>query len=415
MIRIGAIMSDRLVSSLRESLEGLDVVVVALGSSFRRINPRAASALEGIVCELSEAALDGHGDQASWLGSMPCAGLPVGSHAQALASAAGIANVIRDPEDLSQWLASLASPDGVAVPAPAGHIIAVWGPAGSPGRSTLALCLAATLARRDQRVIVVDADSYAPSLAPMLGLHESRSGVQSLSRHARLETVDPHVLEACAVNLELGAQSFSVITGLNSAAQYVDCGFLAWSRALTTLRAVGHTLVVDLAAPVLQLAGETIGAPMRNALTLSTLEVADRVAVIANPTQLSILRLSRDWSRLTELAEAASLDVCLNNAPANDRGSLDDSLHALWQFTGVDEAAVFPRDRLRSDASSGLSALLCAPEGRNPLMTSMGRYVTSRMGIPPKSAPRSGRPVGSAGSVPKFSLVNWAGVKKRLP
>jgi MinD-like ATPase involved in chromosome partitioning or flagellar assembly len=408
-------MSDRLVSSLRESLEGLDVVVVALGSSFRRINPRAPSALEGIICELSEAALDGHGDQASWFGSMPCAGLPVVSHAQTLASAAGIANVIRDPEDLSHWLASLASPDGVSVPVTAGHIIAVWGPGGSPGRSTLALCLAATLARRNQRVIVVDADSYAPSLALLLGLHESQSGVQSLSRHARLETVDAHVLEACAVNLELGAQSFSVITGLNSPAQYVDCGFLAWSRALTTLRAVGHTLVVDLAAPVLQLTGETIGAPMRNALTLSTLEVADRVVVIANPTPLSILRLSRDWSRLTELAEAATLDVCLNNAPANDRGSLDDSLHALWQFTGVDEAAVFPRDRLWSDASSGLSALLCAPEGKNPLMTSMGRYVTSRMGIPPRSSPRSGRPVGSAGSGPKFSLVNWAGVKKRLP
>lgn len=415
MIRIGAIMSDRLVSSLRESLEGLDVVVVALGSSFRRIDSPASSALEGIVCELSEAALDGHADQASWLGSMPCAGLPVVSHAQALASAAGIGTVIRGPEDLSQWLASLAVPEGVSVPATAGQIIAVWGPAGSPGRSTLALCLAATLARRDQRVIVVDADSYAPSLAPMLGLHESRSGVQSLSRHARLETVDADVLEACAVNLELGAQTFSVVTGLNSAAQYVDCGSLAWSRALTTLRAVGHTLVVDLAAPVLQLPGETIGGPMRNALTLSTLEEADRVLVVANPTQLSILRLSRDWPRLTELAESASLDVCLNNAPANDRRSLDNSLHALWQFTGIDEATIFPRDRLWSDASSGLSALLCAPEGGNPLMTSVGRYVTSRMGIPPRSAPRSGRPVGSAGSGPKFSLVNWAGVKKRLP
>ena len=415
MIRIGAIMSDRLVSSLRESLEGLDVVVVALGSSFRRINPRAASALEGIVCELSEAALDGHGDQASWFGSMPCAGLPVVSHAHTLASAAGIANVIRGPEDLSQWLASLAVPEGVSVPATAGQIIAVWGPAGSPGRSTLALCLAATLARRNQRVIVVDADSYAPSLAPMLGLHESRSGVQSLSRHARLETVDAHVLEACAVNFELGAQSFSVVTGLSSAAQYVDCGLLAWSRALTTLRAVGHTLVVDLAAPVLQLAGEIIGGPMRNALTLSTLEVADRVVVIANPTPLSILRLSRDWSRLTELAESASLDVCLNNAPANDRGSLDNSLHALWQFTGVDEATVFPRDRLWSDASSGLTALLCAPEGKNPLMTSVGRYVTSRMGIPPRSAPRSDRSGSSGRGEPGFSLANWAGVKKRLP
>jgi hypothetical protein len=173
--------------------------------------------------------------------------------------------------------------------------------------------------------------------------------------------------------------------------------------------------VVDLAAPVLQLPGETIGGPMRNALTLSTLEEADRVLVVANPTQLSILRLSRDWPRLTELAESASLDVCLNNAPANDRGSLDNSLHALWQFTGIDEATVFPRDRLWSDASSGLTALLCAPEGKNPLMTRVGRYVTSRMGIPPRSSPRSDRSGPSGRGEPGFSLVNWAGIKKRLP
>ena len=415
MIRIGAIMSDWLVSSLRESLEGLDVVVVALGSSFRRINPRATSELEGIVCELSEAALDGHGDQASWFGSMPCAGLPVVSHAQTLASAAGIANVIRDPEDLSQWLVSLAIPDGVSVLATAGQIIAVWGPAGSPGRSTLALCLAATLARRDQRVIAVDADSYAPSLAPLLGLHESRSGVQSLSRQARLETVEDKTLEACAVHYPLGGQSFSVVTGLNSPSQYVDCGSLAWSLALTTLRQAGHTLVVDLAAPLLQLPGETIGGPMRNALTLATLGLADRVLAVANPTPLSILRLSRDWPRLTELAGAVEFDLCLNNAPANDQGYVDESLHALWQFTGHDETTVFPRDRLWAAPSPDVSTLLSSPEGKNPLMMSVGRYVTSRMGIPPRLVPRASRQGDSARPKPEFSRPNWAGGKKRLP
>ena len=415
MIRIGAIMSDRLVSSLRESLEGVDVVVVALGSSFRRINPRATSALEGIVCELSEAALDGHADQASWFGSMPRAGLPVVSHAQALASAAGIANVIRGPEDLSQWLASLASPDGVSVPATAGQIIAVWGPAGSPGRSTLALCLAATLARRDQRVIVVDADSYAPSLAPMLGLHESRSGVQSLSRHARLETVAAHALESCAVSYQLGRHSFSVVTGLSSPAHYVDCGSLAWSLALTTLCQAGPTLVVDLAAPLLQLPGETIGGPMRNALTIATLEVADRVLAVANPTPLSILRLSRDWPRLAELAGAAKLDVCLNKAPPNDQRPIDESLHALWQFTGNDETTVFPRDRPWAAASPDVSSLLSSPEGKSLLMTSVGRYATSRLGIPPITADRTA-PVGR--SVRGYLRVSWpnrADDKKRLP
>jgi MinD-like ATPase involved in chromosome partitioning or flagellar assembly len=414
MIRIGAIMSEALVASLRESLEGLDVVVVPLGVSFRQIHSLDEE-LAGIVCELSEAALDGYAHEPQRLRSIPRAGLPVVSHAQALASAAGIATVIRGPEALSQWLASLAVADDVAVPAPAGQIIAVWGPSGSPGRSTLALCLAATLARRDQRVMVVDGDSYAPSLAPMLGLHETQSGVQSLSRHARLETVEAKALEACAVHYPLGGQSLSVVTGLNSPAHYVDCGSLAWSRALTTLRQAGHTLVVDLAAPRLQLPGETIGGPMRNALTLATLDAADRVLAVANPTPLSILRLSRDWPRLSELADAARLDVCLNKAPANDQRSIDESLHALWQFTGNDETTVFPSVRLWAAASADVSALLLSPEGKNPLMMSVGRYVTSRMGIPPRSAPRSSRQGDSARSEPKFSLPNWAGVKKGLP
>jgi hypothetical protein len=154
---------------------------------------------------------------------------------------------------------------------------------------------------------------------------------------------------------------------------------------------------------------------MRNALTLATLEVADRVLAVANPTPLSILRLSRDWPRLTELADAASLDVCLNNAPANDQRSLDESLHALWQFTGNDETTVFPSDRLWAVASPDVSALLASPEGKNPLMMSVGRYVNSRMGIPPRPVLRSSRQGDSARPKPKFSLPNWAGGKKGLP
>ena len=154
---------------------------------------------------------------------------------------------------------------------------------------------------------------------------------------------------------------------------------------------------------------------MRNALTLATLDVADRVLAVANPTPLSILRFSRDWSRLSELADAARLDVCLNNAPANDQRSVDESLHALWQFTGHDETTVFPSDRLWSAGSGDVSALLIAPEGKNPLMMSVGRYVTSRMGIPPRPVPRSSRQGDSARLKPKFSLPNWAGGKKGLP
>jgi hypothetical protein len=236
-----------------------------------------------------------------------------------------------------------------------------------------------------------------------------------MSRHARLPNLEASTLEACALHYELGDQSLGIITGLSNAAQYVDCGSLAWAGALSVLRDAGHTLVVDLAAPLLQLPGEAIGGPMRNALTIATLEMADKVVVVANPTPLSILRLSRDWPRLTELAQAGSLDVCLNNAPSNSQNAIDDSVHALWQFTGQDEATVFRRDRLWSEPSVNVGALLSAPEGKNLLMMSVGRFATSRWGITPRSAPRlvpSGVPSQGLG---RFSLPDWAGGKKRLP
>lgn len=408
-------MSYDLAESLRESLETTGVLLSHLGPSFAVMKPRGAQTLQGLLCELSDEALAGYADREPAVLSLPCAGLPVVTHADDLASEAGIGTVIRGPEDLAQWISSL-DPGSVAPSASsAGHIIAIWGPAGSPGRSTIALCLAATLAVRGERVILVDGDSYAPSLAPLLGLHPAQSGVVSLSRHARIDNPDATALEACGVHCQLGSQSFSVITGLSSPSQYVDCGALPWSNALTTLRAAGHTLVVDVAAPLLQLPGETIGGPMRNALTLATLEVADRVIVVANPIPLSILRLSRDWPRLRELAPVAALDVLLNKVPANSQGSIDDSLHALWQFTGRDEAIILPHDRTWSGSSDTVNALLSAPNRKNLLMTSVGRFATAQTGTVPKPAARP-RP-SSATDQPKwsFSLPNWATDKKRLP
>ena len=415
MIRIGVVMSEALVESLRDSLVGDDVVVVPLGSAFSQVSAADVVELQGLMCELSEGSLDGYAERGPGLRGLQCAGLPVVPHSQHLAVEAEIATVIRHPDDLSQWLSSLAVSSQAQIARSTGHIIAVWGPAGSPGRSTVALCLAATLARRSDRVMLVDGDSYAPSVAPLLGLHQRESGVVAMSRHARVSRPEPSALEDCVVRYELGDAGFGVVTGLSNPAQYVDCGSLAWAGALGALREVGHTLVVDLAPPLLQLPGETIGGPQRNALSIATLELADKVVVVANPTPLSVLRLSRDWPRLTDLAQTASLEVCLNNAPSNPQSAVDDSAHALWQFTGHDEATVLPRDRLWLESSPNVNALLSATEGKNPLMTNVGRFATSRWAITPQ--PGATRvPTGARGwAAARFSFQDWAKQKKRLP
>ena len=58
-----------------------------------------------------------------------------------------------------------------------GQLIAVWGPAGAPGRTTVAAGLAAELAAGGLPVLLIDADPYGGCIAQLLGMLEEAPGV----------------------------------------------------------------------------------------------------------------------------------------------------------------------------------------------------------------------------------------------
>src|SRR6185436_14478718 len=78
-----------------------------------------------------------------------------------------------------------AEPEADAVPpgaAQQGRLVAVWGPAGAPGRTTVATSLAAGLARRGLATTLVDADPYGGAVAQHLGVLDEVSGLLSAAR-----------------------------------------------------------------------------------------------------------------------------------------------------------------------------------------------------------------------------------------
>ena len=76
-----------------------------------------------------------------------------------------------------------------------GLMVAVTGPAGAPGRSTVALNLAAEWA---PRVLLVDGDSAAPSLGFQLGLPAGAPGTHGAGREAALgRLTEPVLRNAC--------------------------------------------------------------------------------------------------------------------------------------------------------------------------------------------------------------------------
>ena len=81
---------------------------------------------------------------------------------------------------------------GGAGPAPRGRrppVIAVWGPTGAPGRTTVALNLAAELALR-RPTLLVDLDTYGASIAQALGLLDEAPGVAAAARAADQGALD---------------------------------------------------------------------------------------------------------------------------------------------------------------------------------------------------------------------------------
>ena len=114
------------------------------------------------------------------------------------AAALGLYEVLDDNaswDEIERLLhADLAS--AVVGPAPEpGSTIAVWGPAGAPGRTTVAINLAAEIAACGHRVVLVDADSYGGSIAPALGLLDEAPGFAAACRLAASDSLTALELE----------------------------------------------------------------------------------------------------------------------------------------------------------------------------------------------------------------------------
>ncbi|HWU23008.1 MAG TPA: hypothetical protein VN088_15840, partial [Nocardioides sp.] len=70
-----------------------------------------------------------------------------------------------------------------------GRVIAVWGPTGAPGRTTVAVGLAAQLARRGLSTVLIDADPYGGAVAQHLGVLDEVSGLLAAARLASAGTL----------------------------------------------------------------------------------------------------------------------------------------------------------------------------------------------------------------------------------
>ncbi|WP_380167546.1 CpaE family protein [Jannaschia sp. R86511] len=231
-----------------------------------------------------------------------------------------------------------------------GRLVAVWGPAGAPGRTTVAVGVAAELAAAGAEVLLVDADTYAASVAQVLGLLDESPGLVAAVRAGLDGRLDPDRLARLA---PVVAPRLRVLTGLTRSARWSElrpAGLQAvWSSAR---RLVDH-VVVDLATPLEEddeLSYDT-AAPRRNGAALDVLRAADDVLVVGSADPVGLQRLVRGLQDLALAVPGVSPQVVVNRvrSDAVGRNPRLRVREALDRFAGVRDLRLVPDDRPATD------------------------------------------------------------------
>lgn len=234
----------------------------------------------------------------------------------------------------------------------AGRVIAVWGPTGAPGRSTVAVGLAAELAARGVSTLLADADVYGGTVAQLLGMLDETSGLAAAARSASGGSLDVAVLARHARQV---TPHLLVLTGLSRADRWTELRPAAVESVWSTARNLAPCTVVDVGFCIEsdeEISFDTL-APRRNGASLATLEEADEVIVVGTADPVGLTRLIRALHELRAAVPSANPRVVVNRVRSGSLGSSpgDAVAEALGRYAGVQAAALLPYDQAACDAA----------------------------------------------------------------
>jgi MinD-like ATPase involved in chromosome partitioning or flagellar assembly len=247
----------------------------------------------------------------------------------------------------------LAGPDRFAGSGGGGRMVAVWGPTGAPGRTTVAVGLAAELAAIGVSTLLADADVYGGAVAQQLGMLDETSGLAAAARSAGSGSLDISVLARQARQFN---PHLLVLTGLSRADRWTELRPTSVESVWSTARSLAPCTVVDTGFCIEadeEISFDTM-APRRNGATLATLEEADEVIVVGSADPIGLTRLIRALHELRTAVPSVSTRVVVNRSRSGPLGPspVQAVTDALNRYAGVLPAAVLPFDQPACDAAA---------------------------------------------------------------
>ncbi|WP_421084608.1 AAA family ATPase [Rothia nasimurium] len=301
-----------------------------------------------------------------------------------------------------------------------GQTIVVWGPTGAPGRTTIAVNIAAAYAEKGYSVCLVDADTYGPAVSAVLGLTDEYSSLAQLCHHAERGQLTQNTVEELRTSISLSHGSLDVITGINRPDRWAEIRRHTFEQVIASLTAAYDIVVVDTGFCLEEDEALTFDglAPQRNDATLAAIATGDHTVVIGQADIVGIPRLIKGYEHLKqqfEQLEETDITIAVNRVRSESvgpaaRGALEHS----WKRFGPNH----PIDFFLSDDSTTVEKARLA--GQTVFETDPNSTIAQEMKMLTDLVHRKlgiGRPEGKedqAGSHTGKQRRNWF-ARKRKP
>ena len=275
----------------------------------------------------------------------------------------------------------------------AGRVVAVWGPAGAPGRTTVAVALASELAGMGWPTLLIDADPYGGVVAQLLGLLEESPGLAAACRQANSGSLDVPAMAALSRQL---TPTLRVLTGIARADRWPELRPASLEVVLALATQLAAVTVVDCGFCLEQdeeLSFDTL-APRRNGATLTVLEQAQTVLVVGSADPVGLQRLVRGLTELREAVPGVQPRVVVNRlrGSAVPGDSVAQVRSALLRYAGVDDAYLVPADVVGVDAAVAAGRTLAEAAPGSPTRLALQALACSLVGTAPPARTRWHRP-----------------------
>jgi MinD-like ATPase involved in chromosome partitioning or flagellar assembly len=260
----------------------------------------------------------------------------------------------------------------------AGRLIAVWGPTGAPGRTTVAVNLASELAAKRVPTLLADADVYGGTVAQMLGMLDETSGLAAAARSASNGSLDMITLAKYARQV---APHMLVLTGLSRADRWTELRPAAIEAIWSTARELAPVTVVDVGFCIEtdeEISFDSL-APRRNGATVATLEQADEVMIVGTADPVGLTRLIRAVHEVRAVVPSTNVRVVVNRLRSGALGGSpgDAAAEALGQYAGIEPAALLPYDLNAVDAAMSHGRSLAEAAKSSKLRKSFQQLATT--------------------------------------